>query len=113
MEIEVPLNPNCQGTDQFVFQELESARPIRGLRISERGKDIDCDVVGVTSDGQFVQAYARKIADSGAGYAYLIYGGDWGIRLRPSQTVPDPWDLKDSRQIGEPFKIYAYEDILF
>lgn len=112
MEIEIASNPNCTGSDQLVFQELEPAFPVRGLKISERGKDIDCDVAGVTAEGQFVQAYARKIADSGAGFAYIVYGGDWGIRLRPATHAEELWDLKNPHQYGEPFKIYSYEDLL-
>ena len=113
MDIEIPENPNCEPSSQYVFQELEVPAPIRGLRISERGKDVDCDVAGVDADGRFIQAYARKIADSGAGFAYIVYGGSWGIRIRPAAAAAEPWSLENPRQWGEPFKIYGYDDILW
>ncbi len=114
MQIEVKSNPNCRESDQFVFNELEPARPIHGLRVGPTGQESECDVVGVVSPGQFVTAHAAKITDSGAGYAYVIFGGDWGIRLRPRAQAGEVWDLANPRQWGEPFKIYGSEgDILY
>ena len=114
MQIEVEANPNCHGSEQFVFQELEAPRAVKGLRVSDRGKETDCDVVGVDKGGKFREAYAVKIADSGAGYAYLIYGGDWGIRVRPEVFAEETWDLSSKHQWGESFKIYgSEEDIIY
>ena len=110
MEIETHDNPNCAGTDQFVFNELGISRPIRGIRIEERGVETICDVTGVEEGGGFFRAQAVKIADSGAGFAYLIYGGRWGIRLRPKKFSGEPWDFSNKQQWGEPFKIYGSED---
>lgn len=114
MNVEVGDNPNCRASDQFVFRELEAPRGILGIRVTERGKESRCDVIGVEPSGQFVRAHAVKITDSGAGFAYLIYGGEWGIRLRPEIDAQEPWDLSNPRQWGEPFKIYGEErDIIF
>ena len=114
MQIEVETNPNCAGSEQFVFRELEPSRAIKGIRVSDRGKEIACDVVGVAKGGLFVGAFAAKIADSGAGYAFIIYGGDWGIRLRPDAYSDEAWDFSNKHQWGEPFKIYGdEEDILY
>ncbi|MGH7197820.1 MAG: hypothetical protein ACREH5_03665 [Candidatus Omnitrophota bacterium] len=105
-------NPNCRGGGQFVFRELEPARLIQGIKVTERGKEISCTVTGVEKDGKFVPAYAAKIADSGAGFAYLIYGGAWGIRIRPGSYAAEAWDLSNKHQWGEPFKIYGSEEDL-
>jgi len=114
MQIEVKANPNCGESEQFVFRELEPARPVWGLRVESGGQETSCDVMGVEKEGRFVGAMAAKIADSGAGYAYLIYGAEWGIRLRPREFAHEPWDLKNSHQWGEPFKIYGdTHDILY
>ena len=113
MEIEVLDNPNCRASEQFVFNELEPARPIRGIVAEIRGREIICDVVGVEPGGSWVQAYVQKITDSGAGFAYLISGGLWGIRLRPEAVREEIWDLTNRNQWGEPFKIYGEEKDIF
>ena len=114
MHISVNANSNCQGSEEFVFNELGPSRKIKGIRISERGQDIDCEVVGVDAQGRFVDAFAVKVADSGAGFAYMIYGSDWGIRIRPSLFLKEAWNLSDIHQWGEPFKIYgSEEDIIY
>ncbi len=114
MHIAVDANPNSQGSEEFVFNELEPAKKIKGIRISENTRDVDCEVVGVDAKGRFVDAFAAKITDSGAGFAYIIYGSDWGIRIRPALFSNEPWSLSDPRQWGEPFKIYgSEEDIIY
>jgi len=111
---EISNNPNCGPSDEFVFFELEKPRLIRGIRVNERGGDTDCEVVGVDGPSDFCPAFAVKITDSGAGFAYLIFGGAWGIRLRPKAYGHEPWDLLNRHQWGEPFKIYGKEeDILY
>ena len=114
MHIAVNANPNCQGSEEFVFNELGPPKKIKGIRISEGPRDVDCEVVGVDAEGRFVGAFAAKIADSGAGFAYIIVGSDWGIRIRPSLFSKEPWSLSNPRQWGEPFKIYgSEEDIIY
>ena len=114
MNIEIEDNPNCSEVAMMVFQESESPRSIRGILTGSAGQEEECEVVGVVSDGSFAQAHTVKIADSGDGVAYLIYGGDWGIRLKPKAHAKDAWDLKNPHQWGEPYKVYGNEtDILF
>ena len=114
MQVEVQSNPNCEESEQFVFNELDAPKPIRGIKMVDRGLETHCDVIGVTADGQWKTAHAVKITDSGSGYAFLIYGGDWGIRLRPTLFQKESWDLTNKHQWGEPFKIYgSTEDILY
>ena len=112
MQIEIGSNPNCAGSEQFVFNELEGAKPVVAIRVSEGTKESLCDVTGVEESGRFVEASAVKIADSGNGVAYLIYGGAWGIRLRPEAHRNESWDLSNTSQWGEPFKIYGSEEDL-
>lgn len=118
MQIEVQDNPNCGGTDQFVYRELSAVRSVKALRAEEpaigasaggRGKEVLLQVTGVAKDGQWVPARCVKIADSGAGFAFLIFGAEWGIRLKP-EWHPLSWQLEDPTQWGEPFKIYGSED---
>ena len=114
MRIEVEENPNSSASEQFVFSELGPVRAVEAIKVQERGVELRCDVIGVDLGGKFNQAHAVKIADSGAGYAYLIFGGLWGIRLKQERYRGEAWDLKSSNQWGEPFKIYGEEeDIIY
>jgi hypothetical protein len=114
MQIEVEKNPNCGESSQFVFHELEAPRALRAIRVLLCGRDAECDILGVKRGGELVPACAVKVSDSGAGFAYLIYGGEWGIRLRPSAYAEEPWDFSNRHQWGEPFKIYGgVEDLIY
>ena len=44
---------------------------------------------------------AAKVSDSGDGVVVLVYGGDEGLRLRPSGSSSE-WSLDDAEQWGEP-----------
>ena len=122
MQIELPDNPNCGGSEQMVYRELGPVRPIKAIVVEERGKEILCDIVGVemarppksAADAIFIEAKVVKIADSGAGYAFLIFGGRWGIRIRPQAHAGEAWELSNKHQWGEPYKIYGSEaDIVY
>jgi hypothetical protein len=113
VQVEIEANPNCQASEQFMFNELDSPRMIRGIRMEDGGKEYYCAVVGVDPGGKWVPAYAAKITDSGAGFAYIIVGGAWGIRLKPEMHVKEEWDLSNEHQWGEPFKIYGDENDIF
>ena len=113
MLIEVVENPNCGGTEQFEYRELGSVRSIKAIRALDRGKEVVLEVVGVTEGPAWEGAKCVKVADSGAGFAFLIFGGSWGLRLKPDWHKA-PWDLSDPKQWGEPFKIYGSEaDIVY
>ncbi len=90
-----------------MFNELEKPRPVRGIRVLERGGESLHAVTGVSQEGKWTPVHAVKVTDSGAGYAFLIYGGEWGIRLRPEKFAEEPWDLANAHQWGEPFKLYG------
>ncbi len=110
LEIEVAQNPNCQASGQFYFAELGPPKVVVALITSDRGREIRCEVAGVDAPGCFVRAHASKIADSGAGFAFLIHGGDWGLRFRPETHADEAWDLNNSHQWGEAFKVYGAEE---
>ena len=61
-------------------------------------------VTGWTAAGTPCQAYTQKVDDSGDGTAFLLYGGNAGVRLRPVE-ISGPWQLDDPQQWGEPFLI--------
>ncbi len=71
-------------------------------------------MIGVTKDGAYKPALARKVEDSGEGICYLVYGGFWGLRLKePSSNKP--WSLDETSQWSEPFLLLSADgmDIRF
>jgi hypothetical protein len=110
MNVIVEESPNWPSGEQFVFKELGKPRRVRAIRAEVRGVEKICEVTGVDAGGRWVPAYAVKVADSSDGHAFLIYGGAWGIRLRPGEPSSAAWDFSVKDQWGEPFKVYGSED---
>ncbi len=111
--ITIDPNPNCEPAEGMVYQTLEPPRPVVRMQIARAGREAWCWVTGVDPDGRWVPARAVKITDSGAGVAYLIAGGGWGLRFAPGDAPPR-WDLRDPAQWGEPYKIYGEaKDLVF
>ena len=49
-------------------------------------------------------AMYAPVSDSGQARAHLVYGGDFGIRFRPSDSTGE-WSLDDPDQWGEPYVV--------
>ena len=101
IEVEVFEGPNCPWTFTRMFDAKEEPRPISKVRtlLSDRREGL-CDITGWSEKGP-CPAYAVLVEDSGEGRALLVFGGDQGVRLKP--TEPDaPFDLNNSSQWGEP-----------
>ena len=71
------------------------------------------DVVGWCSDdgGSICNVTAIAVGDSGLGQVTMIYGGDNGIRLRPSSSR-SVWSLDATDQSGEPYILLSTSDHL-
>lgn len=112
--IEVHDNPNCAGCGQMAFNEMDSElRPLRQIIVSTASGDALCEAAAVDAGGGFGPAHVRKIDDSGEGPAYLIFGGEWGLRFRRAEGA-GPWNLADKTQWGEAFKVYGISpDVIF
>lgn len=95
-------NPNCEFVEGRIFQELSGAQKVTHVLRQRGGREVWCEVTGLGDGGKPVSAMARKVADSGEGTCYLVYGGRWGIRLRESASE-NGWDVKDPDQWGEAF----------
>ena len=101
--IEIPPNSNCDAVDMRVFNDLEPPRPVSRVCLErERGLPRWYEVVAWMASGATRQALAQKVEDSGEGVAFLIYGGDAGLRLRPAGSI-EPWQLAHPQQWGLPF----------
>ncbi len=84
------------------------------MKLQIEGRERICWVTGVSEKGVFHTAYAQKVADSGGGVSFLIFGGKWGIRFKPDEFPQEPWNLNNPHQWGEPFKFYGEEkDIVY
>lgn len=86
---------------QLVFSALEPERPVLRVRTYGRGDTTGAwhDVVAWNNDGTWQPATGVKVEDSGQAFAYLIYGGDGGVRLRP--TGGSDWSADAPGQWGE------------
>ena len=103
--IEIPPNPNCDPVEMRVFHDIAPARAILRVCLERAsGQPAWYDVTGWTARGTPAPALAQKIDDSGEGTAFLIYGGDAGLRLRPANSR-ESWQLDHQDQWGEPFLI--------
>lgn len=113
--VEVESNPNSPMSASQVFHNIDMPYRIAQVRIfeGEPGGQL-CAITGWSSqdDGTPVAAYAVRIEDSSQGQAFLIYGGDWGVRLRPADD-DSAWAHENGSQWGEPYLVLAdAEDIV-
>ena len=107
----VEQNDNCFGVPERVFEaQGEKARATRVKAYPPRGAYTWCRITGWGSEGGGTpcEAYFVKVGDSGSGTAYLVYGGDWGMRLMPAD-LNEPWSLESPRQWGEPYMLLGDE----
>ncbi|MBM3932700.1 MAG: hypothetical protein FJ319_00055 [SAR202 cluster bacterium] len=105
--LEIEQNPNCDYMPMQVYDPHLEAVPVRRVRIEDPGHPFGVyEVTGWSSErgGTPCPAMYAPIMDSGAAEAHLVYGGDWGVRLRPEGSN-EPWDVSSPRQWGEPYVI--------
>ena len=110
-----PVKRNSAMSANQVFRNMELPFRVVQVRIYEGEPDGQlCAITGWSSadNGTPVHAHAVRVEDSSAGTAYLIYGGDWGVRLRPANDGA-PWAHENGSQWGEPYLVLAdAEDIV-
>jgi hypothetical protein len=102
--LDVEDNPNCAGRDPMRYRELGPVYPLAKVRIFDRRDEGEwCRVTAVGPGREsWRPAGVRRVEDSGVGTAYLVFGGEWGIRLCPIESQ-GPWNLEDRTQWGEPY----------
>ncbi len=112
--VEVESNHNTPMMAQQVYKNLGLPFRVVQVRIFEGEPEGKLhDVVGWSSrdGGSSVDAYAVNIEDSSAGAAFLVYGGDWGLRLRPA-GADAAWSIDASDQFGETHLVLASDEDL-
>ena len=113
--LEVEENENCAYMPMMVYEARRRPVPIRQVKISEMGKvEGIYEVTGWSSadGGSPCPAMYVPVSDSGAVEVHLIFGGDWGVRLRPADSG-EGWGPGDPKQYGEPYlMLMDEEDVL-
>lgn len=107
MFIEVEQNPNCEASVFLRFKELGPAQRLLQVKSYERSSRGEwCDIVGWTDDEDRpeCQAMVQPVEESGRGAAYVVFGGVWGLRVKPEE-IQEPWSLTSPNQWGETYML--------
>lgn len=114
--IDIEDNENCGYFPVQVFEAQGKPRSASSVIVPNvPGSSESHEVVGWCSEngGSPCEVTVVLVGDSGSGQALMVYGGDYGVRLRQKSSQP-PWDLDDPNQIGEPYiTLSAATNILF
>lgn len=103
--LEVDENENCPRMPAMVYEALGAPVEVSRVRLAEPGRPHGLyRVTGWSSAGGGTPCPALyvPVSDSGGGAVHLVYGGDWGVRLKPLGGE-EGWDLRSPRQFGEPY----------
>ena len=103
--LEIDENDNSEYMPMQVFEALADPVPVGRVRLFEPGREHGVyEVTGWSSerDGSPCPAMYAPVSDSGQAEAYLVFGGDWGIRFKSEGSTAD-WDTANGDQWGEPF----------
>ncbi len=103
--LEVEENDNCDYMPMQLYEAQRDPVPVATLNLAEPGRPAGIyTVTGWSSqdDGTPCPAMYVPVSDSGQGIVHLVFGGNWGIRVRPVDSDQD-WDLDSPDQWGEPY----------
>lgn len=113
--VDVESNPNSPMQANQVFHNMDLPFHVTHVRVYEgEAEGKLCAITGWSSSGGGtpVAAYAVRIEDSSEGAAFLVYGGDWGVRLRDANDG-GAWAHENGSQWGEPYLVLAdVEDVV-
>lgn len=109
IEVEVEHNENTYGVPLRIFSATAEPYQISHIKMDVRGQTgIPHSVTGWSSadGGSSCPAYCVSVEDSGAALSYLVFGGDWGLRFKPADSVQG-WGHGNEDQFGEPCLLLA------
>ena len=113
--IEVEENDNCEYMPLLTYEARAEAVPIAKVRLFEPDRPHGVyEVTGWSSEGSGTPCPVLyvPVSDSGQATVHLVYGGDWGVRLKP-EGGDEAWDINSPDQWGEPYLVLTDEaDIL-
>ena len=110
--VEVDENDNCGYMPMLVYESHHQSVQVSKIIVDNLGRPEEvCDVTGWSSEGGGTPCPAlyAPVSDSGQAVAHLVYGGDWGIRLKP-ENVTESWDVSSTLQWGEPYLVLLDEN---
>ena len=114
--IDLEENENSGYFPIQIFETQGKSRSVEIITVPNIPEsDAPHDVVGWCSDdgGSACDVTAVAVGDSGLGQVRMIYGGDHGIRLRPSSS-DSIWSLDAKDQFGEPYILLPLSvDLIF
>ncbi len=107
IEIEIEENSNIFEYEYRTFMGKGKNYPIdKTMYFPEDGSSpFEVNIIG-WKNAQPVQAYALCIEDSGDGEAWLIYGGNHGLRLRDVTDQQSKFSISHSNEWGEKYLCY-------
>ena len=103
--IEVDENDNCEYMPLMLYEAHADAVPVARVVLDEPGRAPgEYQVTGWSSDngGTPCTAMYCPVSDSGQAVVHLVFGGDWGIRMKPADSAA-AWSIDDPEQFGEPY----------
>lgn len=103
--IEVDENDNCEYMPLMLYEAHADAVPVTRVVLDEPGRAPgEYQVTGWSSDngGAPCAAMYCPVSDSGQAVVHLVFGGDWGIRMKPANSAA-AWNIDDPEQFGEPY----------
>ena len=109
--LEVDENDNCEYMPMLAYETQRDAVPIDRVALAEVGRPEGVyRVTGWSSDGGGTptQAMYAPVSDSGLAVVHLVYGADWGVRLKPEDS-DEEWDIDSPNQWGEPYLMLTDE----
>ena len=109
IELNIEENENIDEYESRVF--MGRGKPFKISKVlyqPESGDPFEVDVVG-WDNKKAIDAYAICVEDSGDGEAWLVYGGNEGIRLRRSSSGSSKksFSLDHEDEWGEKYLYYS------
>lgn len=105
--LEVEENANCEYMPLQVYESKADPVPVQKANLFEPDRPSGVyHIIGWSSKGDGTPCAANyvPISDSGQAVAHLIYGGDWGVRIKLISN-DEKWDINSPNQWGEPYLI--------
>lgn len=103
--LEVEDNPSCDYMPLMLYEAHAAAVPVSQIMLDEPDRPPGLYAVTGWSSadgGSPCAAMYAPVSDSGQAVVHLIFGGDWGIRMKPAASNA-AWDIDDAAQFGEPY----------
>ncbi len=112
--IEVDENANSEYMPLMLYEAHADPVPVTRIILDEPDRQPGIyQVTGWSSEGggSACAAMYAPVSDSGQAVVHLVFGGDWGIRMKPKGST-DEWDIDNLDQFGEPYLMLMDESAI-